>query len=433
MSITQNFTHPRRVNEATLLQLINGVVGVPELLRYPPRSPVATGVAPRPQPWGRVSGAAALAGILVVLGMISLNLFRTPTAPPASAHLVPAPIAPPVTVPSSPPPTLPDPTTRPVPVAATEDATHITMLPNEALADVARRAGVSVEALIAANNLRQPDGTLRPIYAGEVLIRPPADAVSVAAAPAAPPAAPPAGDRTHQVQSGETLNQIAGQFGVTVEALVGRNNLADANTIYAGQTLLIPDASYTPPAWAYTRVAVAAAPPSVPPAGSALAPPPAADAPPTATPVPLRIAAMPAAAGGGSDQSTEPAPTLPPAPPTPCPTYVVSGEQWYARQSLSPGQWALIRPDLIDVVLSTCGDTHQEIRKPNLPTPTPPPTSPPMTQATVPPGGIDLVIQEPLYRIAVRYGWTVDDLVQANPGLDPTQNNQGRTIHVPAH
>jgi LysM repeat protein len=315
--------------------------------------------------------------------------------------------------------------------APTEDADHITVLPNETLADIARRAGVSGEELSTANNLRQPDGTPRPLYAGEVLIRPSAAAPVVAAAPSAAPAATaagsPPGDRTYQVQPGETLNWIAALFGVTVDALVGRNNLADANTIYAGQVLLIPDAAYVPPAWAHQRV-VAAVPSAAPPAV-----PPAVYEPPTATPVALRIAAMPAAAGGGSDQNAGPAPTLPPAPPTPCPTYVVSGEQWYANQSLSPGQWELIRPDLLDVVLSTCGDVYREIRRPDLPPPTPRPPSAPVTQATVPPGGLDIVIEEPLYRIAVRYGWTVDDLVRANPGLDPTRDNQGRTIHVPAH
>jgi LysM repeat protein len=291
---------------------------------------------------------------------------------------------------------------------------------------------VAVEALIAANSLRQPDGTPRPVYAGEALIRPAMNSGAVADAP--PPtarvAAPPPGERVYQVQLGDVLSQIAARIGVSLEALVGRNDLANANTIYAGQTLIIPDPAYVPPAWAHERVVAGAVAAPAPPAP---APPPAAYEPPPATAVPLRVAAMPTAAGGGPGYRAEPAPTLPPAPPTPCPTYVVDGVQWYANQALSPGQWELIRPDQIDVVLSTCGDAPREIRKPNLPPPTPRPTTVPATQQTVPPGGLDIVVEEPLYRIAVRYGWTVDDLVRANPGLDPSQNNRGRTIHVPAH
>lgn len=421
MSITQNLTQTRRVNEAILLQIVNAVV-VPELLRYPPRSPVAPRPPPAHRRVGRADWGLAVAGLLVVLCVLGSSLFSRPgAAPPDSALLVPAPSLPlPATVPPTAPPATPPP----------EDAAHITVLPGESLEDVARRAGVAIEALIAANNLRQPDGTPRPVYAGETLLRPAMNSGAVADAPlpTALVAAPPPGEHIYQVQPGDTLNQIAARRGVSLEALVGRNDLANANTIYAGQTLIIPDPAYVPPAWAHERIVASAAP--VP---QAPAPPPAAYEPLPATAVPLRVAAMPTAAGGGPGQGAEPAPTLPPAPPTPCPTYVVDGVQWYANQALSPGQWELIRPDQLDVVLSTCGDVHREIRKPNLPPPTPHPTTVPVTQETVPPGGLDILSEEPLYRIAVRYGWTVDDLVRANPGLDPTQDNRGRTIHVPAH
>jgi LysM repeat protein len=44
----------------------------------------------------------------------------------------------------------------------------------------------------------------------------------------------------HVVRKGETLSQIASQYGVTVEAIISLNNLADANMIREGQTLAIP-------------------------------------------------------------------------------------------------------------------------------------------------------------------------------------------------
>jgi LysM repeat protein len=46
----------------------------------------------------------------------------------------------------------------------------------------------------------------------------------------------------HIVQSGETLGKIAKQYGVSVEALVAANNIADPSLIRVGQTLVIPPA-----------------------------------------------------------------------------------------------------------------------------------------------------------------------------------------------
>jgi len=44
----------------------------------------------------------------------------------------------------------------------------------------------------------------------------------------------------HVVQGGETLSKIAGMYGVTVEAIMTANQLANANLIREGQTLIIP-------------------------------------------------------------------------------------------------------------------------------------------------------------------------------------------------
>ncbi len=52
---------------------------------------------------------------------------------------------------------------------------------------------------------------------------------------------------TYTVAAGDTLGEIATQFGTTVEALVAANSLADANTIYVGQVLKVgPAATGTP-------------------------------------------------------------------------------------------------------------------------------------------------------------------------------------------
>lgn len=44
----------------------------------------------------------------------------------------------------------------------------------------------------------------------------------------------------HVVRSGETLSVIARQYGVTIQAIVEANELADPNTLRLGQKLFIP-------------------------------------------------------------------------------------------------------------------------------------------------------------------------------------------------
>jgi len=63
--------------------------------------------------------------------------------------------------------------------------------------------------------------------------------------PSAPPTGAPAGTSaptptTHIVKAGETLTQIAFQYGVTIQALQAANRLTDPNLILTGQTLIIP-------------------------------------------------------------------------------------------------------------------------------------------------------------------------------------------------
>ncbi len=45
---------------------------------------------------------------------------------------------------------------------------------------------------------------------------------------------------THTVASGETLSEVAAQYGVTVESILSFNNLTDPNSIVVGQELVIP-------------------------------------------------------------------------------------------------------------------------------------------------------------------------------------------------
>ncbi|MGE5557444.1 MAG: LysM peptidoglycan-binding domain-containing protein [Bacillota bacterium] len=91
--------------------------------------------------------------------------------------------------------------------------------PGDTLFRIAQRFGVTVEAIVRANNL-----ATTAIFPGQRLIIP---------GGAVPPG------RIYAVQPGDTLFLIARRFGVSVQAIVEANNLQNAN-IFPGQRLIIP-------------------------------------------------------------------------------------------------------------------------------------------------------------------------------------------------
>lgn len=52
--------------------------------------------------------------------------------------------------------------------------------------------------------------------------------------------APAAAGTNYTVKPGDTLSKIAGQYGITIQALAELNGITDVNTIKPGQELLIP-------------------------------------------------------------------------------------------------------------------------------------------------------------------------------------------------
>lgn len=102
----------------------------------------------------------------------------------------------------------------------------------EYLATIAAKYGVTVNAIIQANALRNPN-LLTP---GQKLIIP---ATGTAPTPAAGTATPSA-TRVHVVARGETLQSIARRYGVTVQALISANQISNPNVIQVGQKLVIP-------------------------------------------------------------------------------------------------------------------------------------------------------------------------------------------------
>jgi LysM repeat protein len=111
----------------------------------------------------------------------------------------------------------------------------------ENLTNIAWRYGTTVHAIMYANGISNPNR----IYAGQRLLIP----VQPAPAPAypAPAPAPTTGGCVYYVRHGDTLSGIAYRHGVTVNAIVRLNYLANPNCIYPGQRLNIPCPSQPAP------------------------------------------------------------------------------------------------------------------------------------------------------------------------------------------
>ena len=101
----------------------------------------------------------------------------------------------------------------------------------DSLSAIAQQYGVSLRAIMSANNIS--NSSL--IYPGQRLVIPGTDA----------PSSVPADTAVHVVASGETLSAIAQKYGVSLQALVEANSLADASRIVTGQRLTIPAAGAT--------------------------------------------------------------------------------------------------------------------------------------------------------------------------------------------
>jgi membrane-bound lytic murein transglycosylase D len=107
---------------------------------------------------------------------------------------------------------------------------------NDTLWDIALTFNVPVDALCAANGLGRRD-VIRP---GQQL-RLPSNASGGPAETASSPAESLAWSGAYTVRSGDTLSAIATRHGVTVKALQRENRLAGSR-IYPGMTLIVPSA-----------------------------------------------------------------------------------------------------------------------------------------------------------------------------------------------
>ncbi len=132
---------------------------------------------------------------------------------------------------------------KPVPARS-----KVTVTPGDTLWSISEQYDVTVDDLVAANALDDPNqlvaGTELVIPGG---VRPTSQAAAQVAAPASAPApaSPPQdGGKSivvpYTVQPGESVIGVARHFGVTADAIVAANGLQDANQIRAGSVLKVP-------------------------------------------------------------------------------------------------------------------------------------------------------------------------------------------------
>jgi LysM repeat protein len=140
------------------------------------------------------------------------------------------------------------PTNTPLPPGA-NPCIHVVQ-PGDTLFSIARNKEVELGALVAANSALLGGSEFTTLQLGWELnipgcTPPGATPPAAEAAPAddagvQPTAAAPGQQTTHVVQPGDTVFSIGRQYGVSADAIIAANNLANPNRLDVGQTLVIP-------------------------------------------------------------------------------------------------------------------------------------------------------------------------------------------------
>ncbi len=166
----------------------------------------------------------------------TLESTRTTITTPIMSDIRPSPTPSPTIDPSK----MPTPTDIPVEL---NPCIHVVNF-GDTLYSIARENEVTLEALVAANPPLlggNPNTILR--IGWQLRLPGCADEgaeATVESAPTAVPAGTPSGPVVHVVQAGEGIYAIARKYGVSHEAIIAANNLANPNLIYPGQELIIP-------------------------------------------------------------------------------------------------------------------------------------------------------------------------------------------------
>lgn len=200
-----------------------------------------------------------LAGVAVVFALVMTGCFgggggnddessettvaTTTTAPTVS---VVTPVVPPVAPPAPtaapvPAPTIAAPVPVPTTAAPASSSLTYTIQSGDTLAAIADRFNVSVDDIVSANSIDNPDV----ISVGQQLTIPTGGGATGGATggdsgSSTAGAAGSASGSTYTVASGDTLAAIANRFNVDLDALIEANNIENQDVISVGQQLTIP-------------------------------------------------------------------------------------------------------------------------------------------------------------------------------------------------
>ncbi len=132
----------------------------------------------------------------------------------------------------------------------------------DTLSALAQKYGVSVSAIMSANNIARPSV----LHIGQKLVIPGTGGAATATADAGQPApaapAPKNWDKTYVVKSGDSVWSIARKHNISESAMLAANNLQKKHTLSIGQKLRVPGSDAVKDSGESRRVEVAAAPPA---------------------------------------------------------------------------------------------------------------------------------------------------------------------------
>ena len=190
----------------------------------------------------------------------------TETTPPPDTNTVAAVDTNTPSVEASNPPVAAPPVVAPAPTPVPEAAgTEYVVVKGDSLAKIAKKHGVTLSALKAANPGVEPTK----LKVGQKLSIPAGGSPAAAPATGTSSGVESSGGEAYTVKSGDTLTKIAKAHGTTVKAIKAASNLA-TDHIKVGQKLKIPAKASAP-------VAVPTAPvepaPTTPPVSTPTAPP----------------------------------------------------------------------------------------------------------------------------------------------------------------
>jgi LysM repeat protein len=144
---------------------------------------------------------------------------------------------PPANVSTSAPPPMVEPPVAPPPAVVGSAQEHV-IVKGDTFSDLAKKYGVSVKAIEAAN----PGVDAKKLKLGQKINIPAPSAATGTTAPAVE-----TGEQTYTVKSGDNLTKIAADHHTTVKAIQSANNMTDTR-IKVGQKLKIPGTAALAPA-----------------------------------------------------------------------------------------------------------------------------------------------------------------------------------------